>query len=123
MHRTESVGVAVESDNKLNGALSCAAAAACAGNFGFPIGLFFVEAARGLAALGNRCPRLVCARYVSNKAAGGNGNLAHMRGFTLGHAEAAGLFGGGGKLRRDLGAGIRQGNPKEAEERHSAKEE
>lgn len=115
------MGIAVESDNKLNGALSGAAAAACAGNFGFPIGLFFVEAARGLAALGNRCPRLVRARYVSNKAAGGNGNLAHMRGFTLGHAEAAGLFGGGGKFRRDLGAGI-QGKPKEAEEEHSAKE-
>ena len=116
------MGIAVESDYKLNRALSRAAAAACAGNFGFPIGLFFVEATRGLAALGNRCPGLIRAWCVSNQAPGGNGNLTHMGGFPLGHAKAAGLFGGGGKLRRDLGVGIRQGNPDKAEEEHTAEE-
>ena len=92
------MGIAVESNNELNGTLSCSTAAARAGNFSFPISVFFVEAAGGLAALGNRCPGLIRAGEVSHKATGWNGDLACMRGFALGHSKAAGLFCGGGKL-------------------------
>jgi len=45
---------------------------------------------------------------MSHKAAGRDGNLAHMREFALGHAEAAGLFGGGRKLGGHLGSNVRQ---------------
>ena len=121
--RSELVGITVESDDELNGALSGAAAAAGPGNLGFPIGLLFVEAAKGFATLGDCRPGLVCAGRVSDKTAGRDRYLARMRGFALRHAETAGLFGRGGKFRWHLGIGVRQKQAKETEDEHYTEDE
>ena len=100
--------IAVESDDELNLALSRAATAAGSGDLGFPIGLLLVEAARGLAAFGDRRPRYVGAWRTGDKTAGWNRDLAHVGGLTLGHAKATGLLSCGGKIRGDLGISVRQ---------------
>ncbi len=105
--------VAVESDNKLDGALSSVAAAACPGDLRLPIGLLLVKAAKGLAPFRDGRPRLVRAGRIGDKATGRNGNLTRVRGFALGHAETAGLFGRGGKLRGHLGVSIHEWPPQE----------
>ena len=100
--------VAVEPDNELNGTVARAAAATCTGDLGFPIGLFLVETAQCLPALGDRRPWLACAGHSGHEAACRNRNLAMLRGFPFGHAETASLFGGGGKVRWHLGLGGRR---------------
>lgn len=100
------MGVAVESDNELNRTMSSAAAAAGAGDLGFPVRCFFVKPAKRLATFGNRRPGLVGSRCVGDEAAGRDRNLAMLRGFSLRHAETAGLLRRGRKIRRGLGAGL-----------------
>ena len=104
--RNPSMRIAVESDDELNGALSRAATAAGPGDLGFPIGLLLVEAAKGLAAFGDRRPRFVGAWRMGDKTAGRNRDLAHVRGLPLGHAKATGLLSCGGKVRRKLGTSV-----------------
>ncbi len=70
--------VAVEPDNELNGAVAGAAAATCTGDFGFPIGLFLVKAAKSFAALRDRRPWLGCARRCGDETACGNRDLAML---------------------------------------------
>ena len=60
---------------------------------------------------------------MSHKAAGRDGNLARMGGIALGHAETAGLFGGGRKLRRHLCVSIRQRRPEKAKGERSTENE
>ena len=100
--------VAVEPDNELNGTVAGAAAATRAGDFSFPIGLFLVEAAKRLPALGDRRPWLACAGHSGHEAACRNRNLAMLRGFPFGHAETASLFGRGGEFGWSLGFGFRR---------------
>lgn len=119
----ELVGITVESDDELNGALSAAAAAAGPGNLGFPIGLLFVEAAKRFATFGDCRPWRMCAGRMSDKTAGRNGYLARVRGFALRHAETTGLFGRGGEFRRHLGMTIRQRQPKETADQYSSDEQ
>ena len=90
--------IAVESDNELNRALSSAAAAAASGNLGFPIRELLVEAAKSLASLGDGRPGFVRAGRVGNETTGRDGNLTCVGRFAFGHAEAASLFGRGGKF-------------------------
>ena len=66
------------------------AAAAGAGDFGFPVGGFLVESAEGLSALRDGGPGFVGARNIGHEAAGGERDLAALRGLSLGHSETAG---------------------------------
>ena len=102
------VGFAVESYDELDGTLTGAATTAGTRDFGLPIRLFFVEAAEGLSPFGNRRPGFVRAGCVRHQTAMRNWDLAVVRGFAFGHAETAGLFGGGGKIRRHLALGTRR---------------
>jgi len=117
------VGIAVEPDNELDGALCSAAAAAGPDDLGFPIGVLLVKTAFGLAPFGNSRPGFVRAGGSGDKAAGGNGNLARVRGFALGHAKTAGLFGRGREFRGHLGVGIRKRQRKEAKDERSTEDE
>lgn len=108
--------VAVEPDNELNGTVAGAAAATRAGDFGFPIGLLLVEAAKRLPALGDRRPGLVRAWHVGDEATSGNRNLAMLRGLPFGHAETASLFGRGGEFGWSLGFGFRRLGQQEAKQ-------
>ena len=78
------------------------AAAAGAGDFGFPVRGFVVESAEDFAALGDGRPGLVCAWDIGHEAAGGEGDVTVLRGLSLGHPEAARLFRGGGRLGERL---------------------
>jgi hypothetical protein len=115
--------IAVKSDDELNGALSCAAAAAGSRDLGFPIGLLLVKTAKGLAAFGDGRPRLVGARHMGDKTAGWNRNLAPVGGLILGHAKATGLFSRGGKIRGALGSSVGRGPSEETGHEHSRKDE
>jgi hypothetical protein len=117
------VGIAVEPDNELDGALCSAAAAAGPDDLGFPIGVLLVKAANGLTPFGNGRPGFVRAGRIGHKAAGGNGNLARVRGFALGHPKTAGLFGRGREFRGHLGIGIRKRQRKEGEDERSTEDE
>ena len=100
------MGVTVESDNELDRTMSSAAAAAGAGDLRFPVRCFFVKPAKRLATFGNRRPRLVGSRCVGDEAACRNWDLAMLGGFSLRHAETAGLLRRGWKIRRGLGPGL-----------------
>jgi hypothetical protein len=102
------VGIAVEPNDELNRAVTGATAAASAGNLGLPISLFLVKAAKCFPALRDRRPRLVRAGHIGDEAAGGNWDLTMLRGLAFRHAEAASLFGSGGKVRWRLSASVRQ---------------
>lgn len=85
-----------------------ATTAASAGNLGFPIGLFLIKTTGSFPALRNRRPGLVRAGHIGNEAAGGNRDLAMLRGLAFRHAEAAGLFRRSGKVRWRLGSRVRE---------------
>lgn len=70
--------VAVEPDNELDGAVTGATTTARARDFGFPIGLFLIKAAKGFAALRDRRPWLSCARRRGDETACGNRDLAML---------------------------------------------
>lgn len=103
--------IAVESNDELDGAVSRTASTAGAGNLRFPVSGFLVEPAECLAALGNGGPRLGCARNMGNEAAGWNRYLTTLRGVTLRHAEAAGLFGRSVEVEQILGLRVRLERP------------
>lgn len=77
--------------------------------------MLFVKSAKGLASFGDRRPGLVGAGRMGDKAAGRNGDLTVVRGLSLGHAKAAGLFCRGGKLRWYLGVSVSQWPAQEAQ--------
>ena len=101
-------GVTVEPNDELDRAVTGTTTSARAGNLGFPIGLFLIKTTRGFPALRDRRPGFVRAGHIGNEAAGGNWDLAMLRGLTFRHAETASLFRGGGKVRWRLGARVRQ---------------
>ena len=78
------------------------AAAAGAGDFGFPVRGSVVESAEGFAALGDGCPGFVCARDIGHEAATGKGDVTVLRSLSLRHPETARLLGGGGRLGEGL---------------------
>ena len=78
------------------------AAAAGAGDFGFPVGGFLVESAEGFSAFGDGRPWFVGARNIGHEAAGGEGDLTALRGLSLRHTETAHLLCGGGRFREWL---------------------
>ncbi len=78
------------------------AAAAGAGDFGFPVGGFLVESAEGFSASGDGRPGFVGAGDIGHEAAGGEGDLTALRGLSFGHAETADLLGRGGRFRERL---------------------
>ena len=85
------------------------AAAAGAGDFGFPVGGFFVEAAQESAPLGDACPGLCRAWRMRHTAAVGERNSATVGRFALAHAEAAGLLRGRVRVVHGLGmSGVRK---------------
>jgi hypothetical protein len=108
--------IAVESNDKLNGTVARAAAATRARDLRFPIGLFLVEAAKRLPALGDRRPGLVRAGHVGDETASGNRDLAMLRGLPFGHAETASLFGGGREFGWSLGSGFRRLGQQDAQQ-------
>ena len=105
---TPLAGVTVEPNDELDRAVTGATATASAGNLGFPIGLFLIKTTGSFPALRNRRPRLVRSGHIGNEAAGGNRDLAMLRGLAFRHAEAARLFRGGGKVRWRLGSRVRE---------------
>jgi hypothetical protein len=102
------MGVTVESDDKLDRTVTGAASPARSRDFGFPIRLFFVEAADSFPPLGYGGPRLVRARGICHETAGRNRDLAGVRGLAFCHSETTGLFGRGREIRWNLGADIRR---------------
>jgi hypothetical protein len=110
------VRVAVESDNELNGTVASVAATTRAGDLGFPIGLFLVETAKRLPALGDGRPGLVRAGHIGDETACGNRDLAMLQGLPFGHAETASLFSGGGEFGWGLGIGFRRLRHEEAKQ-------
>ena len=100
-------GVTVEPNDELDRAVTGTTTAANAGNLGFPIGLFLIKTTGSFPTLRDRRPGLARARHIGNEAAGGNRNLAMLRGLAFCHPEAASLFRGGGKVRWCLGSRVR----------------
>ena len=92
------MGVAVESDDELDGTVTGAATTASTRDFGLPIRLFFVEAAHSLSPFGNRRPRFVSAGCVRHQTAVRNWDLAMVGGFAFRHPKTTRLFCSGGKL-------------------------
>jgi len=82
----------VEADAKLGRTMVGLAAAAGAGDFGFPVCGFVVESAECFSALGDGRPGFVGPGDIGYKAAYGEGNTAALRGFSLCHTETARLF-------------------------------
>ena len=93
---------AVKADNKLDRTMVGFAAAAGAGDLGFPVGGLVVESAEGFPTLGDGRPGFVGARDIGHEAAGGEGDLAALRGLSLRHTETAHLFCRRGRLGERL---------------------
>lgn len=68
------------------------AAAAGAGNLGFPISGFVVESADCVSTPGDGRPGFVGSGDIGHEAADGEGNLTALRSLILCHAETARLF-------------------------------
>jgi hypothetical protein len=83
---------AVKADAKLGRTMVGLAAAAGAGDFGFPVCGFVVESAECFSALGDGRPGFVGPGDVGYKAAYGEWNTAALRGLSLCHTETARLF-------------------------------
>lgn len=114
------MGITVEADDELHRAMTCAATAAYAGNFRFPIGLLVVEPAQSLAAFRDGGPWFISARRVRDQASGRNGYLAMLRRLSLGHAEAAGLLRCRREIVQSLSTGLcrRKGNAPQGREKY-----
>jgi len=82
----------VEADNKLGRTMVGLAAAAGAGDFGFPVCGFVVESAECFSALGDGRPGFVGPGDIGYKAAYGERDTAALRGLSLCHTETARLF-------------------------------
>jgi len=82
----------VEANNKLNRTMVGLAAAAGAGDIGFPVCGFVVESAGSVSTLGDGCPGFVGSRDIDHKAACGEGDVTSLRGLSLRHTETTRLF-------------------------------
>jgi len=69
-----------------------AAAAAGAGDLGFPVCGFVVKPAECFSALGDGRPGFVGSGDIGHEAACGEGDVTALRGFSLRHAETTRLF-------------------------------
>jgi len=68
------------------------AAAAGAGDLGFPVRGFVVKSAKCFSTLGDGRPGFVCARDIGHEATSGEGDVTVLRGLSLRHAKTARLF-------------------------------
>src|ERR1700704_1062598 len=82
----------VEADNKLDRTMVGFAAAAGAGDLGFPVCGFVVKSAECFSALGDGRPRFVGSGDIGHEAAYGEGDVTALRGLSLRHTEATRLF-------------------------------
>jgi len=82
----------VEPDKKLDRTIVGFAAAAGAGDLGFPVCGVVVELAECFSALGNGRPGFVGSGDIGHKAAFGEGDVTALRGLSLRHTETTKLF-------------------------------
>ena len=82
----------VEADHKLARTMVGFAAAAGAGDLGFPVCGFVVKSAECFSALGDRRPGFAGPGDTGHEAACGEGNVAALRGLSLRHTETTKLF-------------------------------
>ena len=68
------------------------AAAAGAGDLGFPVCGFVVKPAESFSALGDGRPGFVGSWYIGHEAACGEGDVTALRALSLRHAETTRLF-------------------------------
>ena len=78
------------------------AAATGTGDFGFPVRGLVVKSAEGFSALGDGRPGFVGFGNIGHEATGGEGNVAALRGLSLGHTETTGLLCGGRRVGKRL---------------------
>ena len=83
---------AVEPDNKLDRTMVGFAAAAGAGNLGFPVCGFVVKSAECFSALGDGRPGFVGSGDIDHEAAYGEGDVTAPRSLSLRHTETTSLF-------------------------------
>jgi hypothetical protein len=82
----------VEADTKLGRTMVGFAAAAGAGDLGFPVCGFVVESAESFSALGDGRPGFIGSGDIGHEAAYGEGDVTGLRGLSIRHAEATRLF-------------------------------
>jgi len=82
----------VEADTKLDRTMVGFAAAAGAGDLGFPVCGFVVKSAECFSALGDGCPGFDGPGDIGHEAAYGEGDMTALRGFSLRHTETTRLF-------------------------------
>ena len=82
----------VESDTKLARTMVGFAAAAGAGNLGFPVCGFVVKSAECFSALGDGRPGFVGSGDIGHEAAYGEGDVTVLRSLSLRHTETTRLF-------------------------------
>ncbi len=75
---------------------------AVSGDTRFPVRALLVERTEGAPGFGDGRPGFICSGKLGDDAAGRNRDLTLVGRITLGHAEAAGMLGGGGGIRRRL---------------------
>ena len=68
------------------------AAAAGAGDLGFPVCGFVVKSAECFSCLGDGCPGFVGSGDIGHEAAYGEGDVTALRGLSLRHTETTRLF-------------------------------
>ncbi len=82
----------VKADNKLARTMVGFAAAAGAGNLGFPVCGVVVKSAECFSALGDGRPGFVGSGDIGHEAAYGEGDLTALRSLSLRHTETTRLF-------------------------------
>ena len=82
----------VKADNKLARTMVGFAAAAGAGNLGFPVCGFVVKSAECFSALGDGRPRFAGSGDIGHETASGERDVTALRGLSLRHTETTRLF-------------------------------
>ena len=82
----------VKADNKLDRTMVGFAAAAGAGDLGFPVCGFVVKSAECFSALGDGRPGFVGSRDIGHEAACGERDVTALQGLSLRHAKTTRLF-------------------------------
>ena len=82
----------VEADAKLDRTMVGFAAAAGAGDLGFPVCGFVVKSAECFSALGDGRPGFAGSGDIGHEAASGEGDMTALRGLSLRHTETTRLF-------------------------------
>ena len=82
----------IEADNKLGRAMAGAAAAAGAGNLGFPVRGCVIKSAKCFSALGDGRPGFVGPGNIGYEAACGEGDVTALRGLSFRHTKTTSLF-------------------------------